>query len=469
MSYRSYRSYRTYRFGAPSAVHGSLPPRKFTNFEEQTARPTKQCEASFDACALVSNTARRALSPIASTVTTKGRHDRAVAVNTVGGGGLTRNTQHHFSALDGLRGIAALVVLALHALTPFNLDHIVPHAVLAVDFFFLLSGFVIGYAYEHRLLANMSVREFIRVRLIRLYPLILVGTLFGFLVFCLKSVLEHHVAESSLTIVVALACSILMLPTSLIHDQGWESIYPFNPPAWSLFFEILINVVYALLLRKLSSRAFKVILVFSCLVVFVQAYYLNGVAGGEALRTIASGFGRVLFPFFFGVLLFRWQLAHSQFRFSLPVVILSVLLVATLICPSGPFKWIYESAIVVFVFPAIVLLGARTEPTPAFKAACLFLGKLSYPLYILHYPFIRLFSHLARVLAVRSDQIWILVSVEMICAVVFAIIAMKVFDEPVRAWLTMQWRSASPIRSRGLQILDTPPTEPTVKPKLIGD
>ena len=402
-------------------------------------------------------------------MTIKGRHDRAVAVNLVDRGGLTRNTQHHFSALDGLRGVAALVVLALHALTPFNLDYFLPHAVLAVDFFFLLSGFVIGYAYEHRLLVNMSVKEFIRIRLIRLYPLILVGTIFGFLVFCLKSVFEHHAAESSLTMVVALVGSIFMLPTSLIHDQGWESIYPFNPPAWSLFFEILINVIYALVLRKLSGRAFKAILVFGCVGVFVQAYYLNAVTGGETLRTIVCGFGRVVFPFFLGIFLFRWQLAHNRFRFSLPVVILSVLLVATLICPSGPFKWIYESAIVVFVFPAIVILGTRTEPSPAVRATCLFLGKLSYPLYILHYPFVRLFSHLTRVLAVRSDQVWIMICLEMICAVVFATIAMKVFDEPVRAWLTMHWRSASPTRSRALQTLDNHLTGPIVKPELTGD
>jgi peptidoglycan/LPS O-acetylase OafA/YrhL len=398
-----------------------------------------------------------------------GRHDRAVTVNSVDGGGLTRNTQHHFSALDGLRGIAALVVLALHALTPFNLDYILPRAALAVDFFFLLSGFVIGYAYEHRLLLNLSVTGFIRIRLIRLYPLILVGTIFGFLVFCLKAVFEHHAAESGLTMVVALACSIFMLPTSLIHDQGWESIYPFNPPAWSLFFEIVINVIYALVLRKVSGHAFKAILVFSCLVVFVQAYYLNGVVGGETLRTIAYGFGRVVFPFFFGIFIFRWQLAHNRFSFSLPVIILSALLIATLLCPSGPFKWIYESAIVVVIFPAIVILGARTEPSPAVEATCLFLGKLSYPLYILHYPFVRLFSHLARVLDIRSDQVWIMVSLEMICAVVFATIAMKVFDEPVRAWLTMRWRSASPTRSGGLPILDNPLTEPTVKPEFAGD
>jgi peptidoglycan/LPS O-acetylase OafA/YrhL len=399
----------------------------------------------------------------------RGRHDRAVAVNIVDGGSLTRNTQQHFSALDGLRGIAALVVLALHAVTPFNLDYFLPHAVLAVDFFFLLSGFVIGYAYEHRLLANLSVTGFIRIRLIRLYPLILVGTVFGFLVFCLKGVFEHHAAESGFTMVVALACSIFMLPTSLIHDQGWESIYPFNPPAWSLFFEIVINVIYALMVRKLSGRAFKAILVFGGLVVFLQAYYLNGVTGGEILRTIVGGFGRVVFPFFFGIFLFRWQLAHNRLRFSLPVIILSVLLVATLIGPNGPFKWIYESAIVVFVFPAIVILGARTEPSAAVRATCLFLGKLSYPLYILHYPFVRLFSHFARVLGVRSDQVWILVSVEMICAVVFATVAMRVFDEPVRAWLTMRWRSASPKRSRDFPILDNPLTGPTVKPELTGD
>ena len=397
------------------------------------------------------------------------RQYRAAAVHVVDPGRLARNTQQHFSALDGLRGIAALVVLALHALTPFNLDYFLPHAALAVDFFFLLSGFVIGYAYEHRLLANLTVTGFIRIRLIRLYPLILVGTVFGFLVFCLKGVFEHHAAESGFTMVVALACSIFMLPTSLIHDQGWESIYPFNPPAWSLFFEIVINVIYALVLRRLSGRAFKAILVFGCLLVFVQAYHLNGVVGGETLRTIACGFGRVVFPFFFGIFLFRWQLARQRFSFSLPVIILSVLLVATLIYPGGPFKWIYESAIVVVVFPAIVILGARTDPGPAVKAMCLFLGKLSYPLYILHYPFVRLFSHFARMLTVRSDQVWIMVSLEMICAVVFASIAMMIFDEPVRAWLTMRWRFASPKRSRDLPILDSPLIEPTIRPEIAGD
>jgi peptidoglycan/LPS O-acetylase OafA/YrhL len=423
----------------------------------------------FYACASIAKTARRVLNPLATKMINQGRQNPAATVNVVDESRLARSTQHHFSALDGLRGIAALVVLALHALTPFNLDYFLSHAALAVDFFFLLSGFVIGYAYEHRLLANLSVTEFIRIRLIRLYPLILVGTVFGFLVFCLKGVFEHHTAESGFTMLVALAGSIFMLPTSLIHDQGWESIYPFNPPAWSLFFEIVINVIYALVLRKLSGRAFKATLAFSCLVVFVQAYYLNGVVGGETLRTIASGFGRVVFPFFFGIFLFRWQLAHQRFSFSLPVIILSVLLLATLICPSGPFKWLYESAIVVVVFPAIVILGTRTDPSPAVKATCLFLGKLSYPLYILHYPLVRLFSHLARVLALRSDQVWIMVGLEIICAVVFATITMKIFDEPVRAWLTKQWRSASPTRSRDLPILDNPLIEPAVKPELTGD
>ena len=334
-------------------------------------------------------------------------------------------------------------MLAFHALFPFDLGYLVPHAELAVDFFFLLSGFVIGYAYERRLLSNLPVKDFIRIRLIRLYPLLLVGTIFGFLVFWLKSVFEHHAAESTLKIFAALVASIFMIPTSLIRDQGWESIYPFNPPAWSLFFEMAINVIYALVLFKLSNRVLKSILVVGCLVVFVQAFYLGGVTRGENLKDIFIGLGRIVYPFFLGIFLFRWQLAHHKSRFSFPVIILGVLLVAILLCPSGPFKWIYESASVVLVFPALVLLGARAEPGPAMKVACLFLGKISYPLYILHYPFIRLFSHLARVLAVKSDRMWMIVSVEMICAIAVAAIAVKVFDEPVRAWLTRRWRSAS--------------------------
>ena len=100
--------------------------------------------------------------------------------------------RQHFATLDGLRGIAAIVVVIFHDLSPFDLDSLIPHAPLAVDFFFCLSGFVVAYAYEKRLLGTMSFADFVAVRIIRLYPLILAGLLLGAVVFVLRAGLLHH-------------------------------------------------------------------------------------------------------------------------------------------------------------------------------------------------------------------------------------------------------------------------------------
>ncbi len=59
----------------------------------------------------------------------------------------------HYPILDGLRGVAAVLVVAFHvceASSTSHLDQIINHGYLAVDFFFLLSGFVVGYAYDDR-------------------------------------------------------------------------------------------------------------------------------------------------------------------------------------------------------------------------------------------------------------------------------------------------------------------------------
>src|ERR1700676_1910725 len=99
--------------------------------------------------------------------------------------------RQHFATLDGLRGVAAIVVLASHCINVFGFSWLIPHAGQAVDFFFCLSGFVIGYSYEKRLLGTMSFPEFVVVRIIRLYPLILVGLLLGSTVFIAKMLVAH--------------------------------------------------------------------------------------------------------------------------------------------------------------------------------------------------------------------------------------------------------------------------------------
>jgi peptidoglycan/LPS O-acetylase OafA/YrhL len=345
----------------------------------------------------------------------------------------------HFATLDGLRGIAAVVVLGLHALDPFQLSYLVPHAGLAVDFFFLLSGFVICYAYEGRLLNGMPFSEFFKVRMIRLYPLVLFGLVFGFSVYVARFYIKQNGLDaSSLT---AFVLGIILIPTSLVHNEGWESVYPFNVPSWSLFFELVINFAYAAIVTRLSKAVLIALLCISGLALLAQTYVMGGVTGGDNWGNFLAGFGRVVYPFFLGVFLFRYCYRRPNFISFLPGWLLPLILFAALVWPAiGISNWLLESAIVLVVFPVIVSSAARDAPGSRITGIYLFLGRLSYPLYIVHYPIIRLFSFLARTLALTGYQIWILVAVEMACAVLFSLFVMKAYDEPVRKWLAVKWR-----------------------------
>ena len=305
----------------------------------------------------------------------------------------TRSTPH-FLALDGLRGIAALFVVLLHVTAPFGLAAAIPHAQLAVDFFFLLSGFVITHAYEGRLLSGMSLASFARIRLARLYPLYLLGLLIGITVYAAKTILVDR-APLGGNVALAAASNLLMLPTVAITQRGWNDIMPFDTPAWSLFFELLINAVYAAALPALSRRALRVILAASALVVFAQAYHLGSVTGGDTPEQMVFGLGRVIYPFFFGVLLYRAR-AFAAAAPSPPFLAVAALLALSFLWnPPGP-TWLFESLVVVFLYPLLVLWGTSCRVPARAATFCRFAGELSYPLYILHYPFVHLFSHLAK-------------------------------------------------------------------------
>jgi peptidoglycan/LPS O-acetylase OafA/YrhL len=352
---------------------------------------------------------------------------------------LRKPERRHFAALDGLRGVAAIVVLAVHALDPFELAYLVPHARLAVDFFFLLSGFVICFAYEQQLLTNMTIGDFVRVRLIRLYPLYIFGLICGFVVFLARFYFKQNGFD--IYSIVAVVLNYFLIPTSLVHNEGWNTAFPFNAPSWSLFFELFINLIYLFIVPRLSTRLLLTILLISGLVVVTQAYIMGGVIGGENWDNLVCGLGRVFFPFFCGVLLFRWYRARADFNFSLPGSVLAMILVATFAWPVIGLNWVFESAIVLTIFPMLVIGGAQNKPGPKTSAVYVFLGRLSYPLYILHYPVIRMFSFLARALSLEDRQIWMLVVIEIICVVLFTIVVMKAFDEPLRKWLSARMRT----------------------------
>lgn len=147
-------------------------------------------------------------------------------------------TKQHFEVLDGLRGLAAVVVVIFHfmefIIPDFNVNFIA-HGYLAVDFFFCLSGFVIAYAYDSRI-RKMGLIPFLKLRLIRLHPLVLIGAIIGMLAFIFDPFVPltgNFSFGQNLWIFIS-AC--LMIPYPVIPER-YFNLFHLNPPTWSLFWE----------------------------------------------------------------------------------------------------------------------------------------------------------------------------------------------------------------------------------------
>jgi peptidoglycan/LPS O-acetylase OafA/YrhL len=169
-------------------------------------------------------------------------------------------TKPHYPILDGLRGVAAIIVIFFHLTEPLatsHLDNVVNHGYLAVDFFFLLSGFVVGYAYDDRW-DTLTVGGFLRRRFERLQPLVVLGMTLGAIGFYFTDSpiwpLIHTVPVWKLIVVMLIGWTLIPIPLSM-DIRGWFEMHPLNSVGWSLFFEYIANILYALGVRKLSNKA----------------------------------------------------------------------------------------------------------------------------------------------------------------------------------------------------------------------
>lgn len=237
-------------------------------------------------------------------------------MSTLSSSGTTfADSTKHYPILDGLRGVAAVLVVAFHILEIFsNGDHskqIINHGYLAVDFFFLLSGYVIAHAYDHRW-GTMTLSGFFKRRLVRLHPMIIVGMLIGAVCFYFGVSPMFPAIESTPVwkMVLVMVIGFTLLPvTKGLDIRGWSEMHPLNGPAWSLFFEYVANIVYALFLRKVSNLALSVLVLIAAVVLvhFAVTNEHGDIIGGWSLdaEQLRIGFTRVAFPFLAGMLLRR--------------------------------------------------------------------------------------------------------------------------------------------------------------------
>lgn len=290
---------------------------------------------------------------------------------------------HRFLYLDALRGLAAVGVVLYHRREIFP-GMLLGHAYLAVDFFFLLSGFVVAYAYEHKILAGFGFRNFLVARIVRLLPLIILGASFGLSVETMKAF-----ADGNLT---RFTNALLAFPFAFFSLPNPSSVgsKPFllNDPTWSLFFEVCVNVVYAAIVPFLGAKVLKWIVLISGLALVAVALQNQGVRVGQDFSTLWLGFVRVTFPFFFGVTLFRMSDKGYFKGIKIPNLALGVVLLAFLLFPlqGGMADAFFDLVAITLVFPTVIAIGSIAIINNKSHWAFLMAGEISYALYIIHVP-----------------------------------------------------------------------------------
>lgn len=369
------------------------------------------------------------------------------------------DTKPHYHLLDGLRGVAALMVIWYHVFEGYafaggtTIDTF-NHGYLAVDFFFILSGFVIGYAYDDRWGKNFTMKDFIKRRLIRLHPMVIMGAVVGAITFYIQGSVQWDGTHIGISIVMlSLLCTIFFIPA--MPGVGYEvrgngEMFPLNGPCWSLFFEYIGNILYALFIRRLSNKALTIVVVLlgvalaSFAIFNVSGYGNIGVGWTLDGVNFIGGLLRMLFPFSMGMLLsrnFKPMKLRGAFWIC-TLVMIALFAVPYLegtesICTNG----IYEAFCIIIAFPILLWIGASGTTTDKKSTQiCKFLGDISYPIYVIHYPFMYLFyAWLIKNQLFTLGETWQVALCVYAWNILFAYLCLKLYDEPVRKYLAKRF------------------------------
>lgn len=288
-----------------------------------------------------------------------------------------------YSTLDGMRGIAAIAVALYH--WGFATERMAEPGYLAVDFFFALSGFVIAATYTSRLEQQMTAGSFIAMRIIRFYPIYLAGHSLGIMKNLAMQLSGNPDARNGTEWLLAVVLGLAMLPVPLIEARN---LFPLNAPAWTLFLELLVNIVFALGLFRCSSRVLVGIMALS-------AGVLIGFTGpplyfdvGYSMPTLVLGMARMGFSFPLGMVVFRVLGNAPRRQTAAAFIPLAVLGACLLFPPPDAVRGVWEAFCVFALFPAMLMLGIRWELPRLAAPVFDWLGAVSYAVYALHGPLI---------------------------------------------------------------------------------
>ena len=345
----------------------------------------------------------------------------------------TIKTRQHFEVLDGMRGIAALAVVIFHFMEWVYTDpsqNFIGHGFLAVDFFFCLSGFVIGYAYDNRI-RQIGIPAFFKLRLIRLHPLVIFGSVLGLLAFLFDPFVAQAGLYSAGNLLLTFVCSIFLIPLPIMKERAFN-LFSFNAPAWSLFWEYVANIVYAVALYRISRRLLMALILVAAAALCLVSYRAGNLLGGWAGSNFWDGCARISYSFLAGLFIYR---ANWIIKNRLGFVGMAALLTLAFLMPFTAWNWLTEPMIVLVYFPLLIAAGAGATVSPGLRKLCQFLGNISYSLYMTHYAAIWMFGNYYTVNKPGPSQVALLIGAGTVCLIGFAYVVMVFYDTPVRNYL----------------------------------
>lgn len=294
---------------------------------------------------------------------------------------MDRAASRSFHTLDAMRGVAAFAVVCFHLRPGWF-----PSAYLAVDLFFVLSGFVLAHAYDERFAAGLHWRQFFVGRLVRLWPLYALGVV-------LSIIVQLSLPNATVPLLQDAPLQLAFIPAP---GSGRAPLYPLNIPAWTLLFELLINLVWAVAWRVLHSWRLVGAIAVAGIALLLTIITTGSADAGSFWNTAIGGLPRVAFSFLVGVGLCRWRppllRRDAWIALGLVALVAAVLLVGV----TGAARPLYDAAVVLILSPAIVLAGSFLEPSVGLVALFRFLGLMSYPIYAVHDPLVPLFGEIAK-------------------------------------------------------------------------
>lgn len=384
----------------------------------------------------------------------------------------------HYEILDGLRGVAAFIVVCFHLFESYGgRANTIGHGYLAVDFFFALSGFVIGYAYDDRW-NKMTTWGFFKRRLVRLHPMvILAATLAMLFYYFTDGVPAFHIVRETAPWVLfgVFLWQCLMIPLPQAWDiRGYAEVSSLGGTFWTLHYEYFANFIYALFVRRFNKIGLWIFVAICAVFSFCLANQIDilGLWGHRWARySMNSGFSltvsevsvaltRLMYPFFAGLLVSRmgWliKVKGGFWWCSLLVAILLIMPpvgvndahfdfeTRSMVIGANDSMWmngIYESFVILLMFPLIVSMGAGSKVVGKKSSAiCKFLGELSYPLYLTHFSLVYIQQSWV---ATHQDSTFAQHTFVFVAVLALSILqayaCLKLYDLPIREWLKEKW------------------------------